>query len=78
MIWTCSLGIHTQFGGETWKATTWKTKEITDNDMVQETIFGKLYIHSITNPLFQYRKFSIILSCTWTGKMPVFNIKLTH
>jgi hypothetical protein len=53
MIWTCSLGIHKQFGGETWTATRWITKETVNNDMVQLTICAKSDIHSVTNPLFQ-------------------------
>jgi len=53
MTWTCSLGIHKQFDGETCTAIRWITKEITNNGMVQLTKFGKSDLHSITNPLFQ-------------------------
>lgn len=46
MIWTCSLGIHKQFGGGTCTAIRWITKEIANNDMVQLTKFvSQTYIH---------------------------------
>jgi hypothetical protein len=53
MTWTCSLGIHKQFGAETCTAIRWIMKEIANNDMVQLTKFCKSDLHSFTNPLFQ-------------------------
>jgi len=53
MTWTCSLGIHKQFGRGICTAIRQITKEIANNDMVQLKKFGKSNLHSITKPLFQ-------------------------
>jgi len=45
MTWTCSLGIHKQFGGGTCTAIRWIPKEIANYDMVQLTKSGKSDLH---------------------------------